>query len=453
MHFSKVDSTALGDRFDAKYYSPEFLALMEKAMQHKTSHVKSLGDISRKIKKGIFDIRADEYTNEGVPFIRVSDVKTLSLNIRDMAHITTMRSRKAHATELKPSDLVITKGGTVGTVAPVPPWMPLCNVSQDIAAVSLDNSVSHWYVAVFLASRLGRIQFDRIKTQHNQPHLTLKPVRELRIITHEDGSDDEIGHIFEESQKLQGNAIEEMKKAIGLVNKAISIELSTSKIRTFSVTSSEIGDTFAPMFYYPAYVKTIENLQSGFETVTLDSENALIERGVEVGSKEYKSYLEKQEDDVPFVRTSDIVNYTIDNYPDYYVRKELMTYYKQDLRENDILFANDGKIGASAIIVKGDECIFQSHLRRIRLLKKELTPEFLFAFLNTNYALYQVYRYVNVQSTISTIGHGLSKLKIPLLENNVRSEIEGHVKKVAVLEEERKRLVAKAREKTAELLS
>lgn len=59
--------------------------------------------------------------------------------------------------------------------------------------------------------------------------------------------------------------------------------------------------------------------------------------------------------------------------------------------------------------------------------------------------------YVNVQSTISTIGHGLSKLKIPLLENSVQSEIEGHVKKVAVLEEERKRLVTKAREKTAKL--
>ena len=453
MQFSKVDSTALSDRFDAKYYDPEFLALMEKAMQHKNSRIKSLGDISRKIKKGIFDIRADEYTDEGVPFIRVSDVKTLSLNIRDMAYITAMRSRKAHATELKPSDLVITKGGTIGTVASIPPWMPLCNVSQDIVAVSLDNSINHWYVAVFLASRLGRIQFDRIKTQHNQPHLTLKPVRELSIITHEDASDDEIGRIFEEAQKLQGNAIEEMKMAIGLVNKAISIELSTSKIRTFSVASSEIGDTFAPIFYYPTYVKTVQNMQAQFETITLDSENALIERGVEVGSKEYKSYLEKQEDDVPFVRTSDIVNYTIDNYPDYYVRKELMTYYKQDLRENDILFANDGKIGASAIIVKGDECIFQSHLRRIRLLNKELTPEFLFAFLNTDYALYQVYRYVNVQSTISTIGHGLSKLKIPLLENNVRFEIEGHVKKVSVLEEERKRLVAKAREKTAELLS
>lgn len=452
MQFSKVDSTELGDRFDAKYYDPEFLALMEKAMQYKTSRIKSLEDVSHKIKKGIFEIRADEYTDEGVPFIRVSDVKTLCLNIRDMAHITPMRSRKAHTTELKPSDLVITKGGTIGTVAPVPPWMPLCNVSQDIVAVSLDDSVNHWYVAVFLASRLGRIQFERIKTQHNQPHLTLKPVRELRIVTHEDASDNEIGSMFEEAQKLQGTIIEEMKTAIGLVNKAISIELAPNRIRTFSIASSEIGDTFAPVFYHPTYVKTVQNIQARFETVSLDSENALIERGVEVGSKEYKSYLQKQEDDVPFVRTSDIVNYAIDNYPDHYVRKELMNHYKQDLRENDILFANDGKIGASAIIVKGDNCIFQSHLRRIRLLTKKVTPEFLFAFLNTDYALYQIYRYVNVQSTISTIGHGLSKLKIPLLENSVQSEIEGHVKKVAVLEEKRKRLVMKAREKTAELL-
>lgn len=234
--------------------------------------------------------------------------------------------------------------------------------------------------------------------------------------------------------------------------KAISIEASLNDKQTFSIESLELREMFTPMFYYPFYIETIREMKKKFETVKLDSQAIPIKRGVEVGSKEYKRYLQKQEDDVPFVRTSDIVNYTIDDFPDYYVRRQLLDFYRQDLLENDILFANDGKIGASAMIVKGDECIFQSHLRRVRLLEGTLNPEFVFAFLNTTFALFQIYRRIYIQSTISTIGHGLSQLEIPLLNSRVESKVTDYVRRAMKLEVERKALMRKARDKVDNLL-
>jgi len=49
---------------------------------------------------------------------------------------------------------------------------------------------------------------------------------------------------------------------------------------------------------------------------------------------------------------------------------------------NDILFVNDGTflIGRSALVTRlGEECVIQSHLRKIRVLKPDvITPYYLF---------------------------------------------------------------------------
>lgn len=65
-----------------------------------------------------------------------------------------------------------------------------------------------------------------------------------------------------------------------------------------------------------------------------------IRRGNEIGSQFYGT------GDVPFVRTTDIVNWEIKMDPVKAVAEEVYEQYRQqqDVRENDILFVNDGYV-------------------------------------------------------------------------------------------------------------
>ena len=59
--------------------------------------------------------------------------------------------------------------------------------------------------------------------------------------------------------------------------------------------------------------------------------------------------MDKNEDDIPFVRTSDMINYDLDLYPDFYVPKEIYNELSQKLIKGDILFSNDENRNISII--------------------------------------------------------------------------------------------------------
>jgi type I restriction enzyme M protein len=94
---------------------------------------------------------------------------------------------------------------------------------------------------------------------------------------------------------------------------------------------------------------------------------------------------------------------------------------KQDVREYDLLFVNDGTflIGRSAMVTKLDKrIIIQSHIRKIRVKENNLLdPYLLFYLLNTYIVKKQVEEKTFVQATISTLGNRLSEIILPIPKN------------------------------------
>ena len=93
--------------------------------------------------------------------------------------------------------------------------------------------------------------------------------------------------------------------------------------------------------------------------------------GEEPGSKYYTNYLEKDKNDLPFIRTSDLINHQIDLFPDNFIPDNIAKDFVVDLKQGDILFTKDGKIGSTGMIVKEDEdkAILSAGVSRIRLKK------------------------------------------------------------------------------------
>ena len=110
----------------------------------------------------------------------------------------------------------------------------------------------------------------------------------------------------------------------------------------------------------------------------------------------------------------------------------------QDVKENDILFVNDGTflIGRTAMVTRLDEkIIIQSHVKKIRALQPDkFSPFYLFYLLNSKIFRKQVESKTFVQATISTIGNRLSEIVLPVNSDpNEIKRIEEEVKEIIFL--------------------
>ncbi len=189
----------------------------------------------------------------------------------------------------------------------------------------------------------------------------------------------------------------------------------------FWVEPAELDDhIFIPEYYNPELKAELRRLeQSG--RYRLETMGALVQAGIleirrgnEIGSQFYGT------GDVPFVRTTDIVNWEIKMDPVKAVTEEVYDQYRrqQDVREGDILFVNDGTflIGRTAMVTRLDtRIVIQSHLKKIRVLRPELLdPFYLFYLLNSNLVQRQIEVKTFTQATLSTLGNRLQQIILPI---------------------------------------
>ena len=86
MYAFKINYQQLSERFDPKYYEPRSRNIID--LISKDHETIILGDLAHTIRKGIFEIPASEYLEYGsIPFIRVANVKHLTIDKNDLVYI------------------------------------------------------------------------------------------------------------------------------------------------------------------------------------------------------------------------------------------------------------------------------------------------------------------------------------------------------------------------------
>lgn len=172
-----------------------------------------------------------------------------------------------------------------------------------------------------------------------------------------------------------------------------------------------------------------------------------IKRGNEIGSEYYGT------GKIPFIRTTDIVNWEIKMDTVKAVAEEIYEKYnrQQDVQENDILFVNDGTflIGRCSMITYIDvKCIVQSHLRKIRVVNNEyINAYYLFYLLNSNFVQQQIEVKTFVQATLSTLGNRIMEIDLPIHKDKSKIErISNEVNEIIIKK-------AKSREKSINLIN
>ncbi|MEM5777421.1 MAG: N-6 DNA methylase [Candidatus Aenigmatarchaeota archaeon] len=233
-----------------------------------------------------------------------------------------------------------------------------------------------------------------------------------------------------------------------------------SKENCFSVNLKDFidYDLWLPKYLYPKFQKPLNDLKNKKIKTVKIGDIFDFKKGIEIGSKNYIDYLIKKDNDVPYIRTSDLVNYTLNRTCDLYIEedlyKNLCNKYNFDLKEGDILFTKDGKIGMIAIVSKDTNFLISSGVVRCRIKEKSvddiakkynvrINSKYVFALLlNREIGLYQALRRTVIAATIPHLS--LSRLKdieIPLFDQNTVDEITKMVDKIMSLENERNQMI------------
>lgn len=189
----------------------------------------------------------------------------------------------------------------------------------------------------------------------------------------------------------------------------------------FELKKDEIkSNVFIPNYYDPEVRNELELLWKNkkVKLVTIweliEKKILQIKRWNEIWSQYYWKW------DIPFIRTSDIVNWEIKIDPIKSVPEEIYNKYKksQDIKEKDILFVKDWTflIWRTWFITKFDEkIIIQSHLLKIRTLdEKIINPYYLLYLLNIPTTRKQVKNFTFIQWTISTVWDRFNEIVLPI---------------------------------------
>lgn len=391
-----------------------------------------------------------DFIEEGKNYIRISDMRRFFISYSDIKKVKFDKLPKK--IQLQEKDILISRKGTPGISVIVTKDDVESIIGTEAILLRIKESYNPYYLVAFLNSKVFYEQVlnnlsGAVASGINHPSL-----KKLKIL-YDKSLIKKISDKVEKTIELHVKANSLLVKVQNIFYQKLGLDFSKiEKQKFYSVNLSDFEETdlWTPAYSYPFYVNTLKTIQKKWKTIPL-GEIVTAKKGDEVGSANYNEYLDKKDTDIPFIRTSDLVNYEVDQFPDFYIPEEIYQELKQDIKTGDVLFSNDGKIGLVAMLTPQDKVIIQSHIRRLRLKpeakKYNITPEYLFLVLTIKeIARYQAERYTVIQSTIPTISNHILDFEIPILDKTSIDEITKLVKEAFELKDEKKKLIKKVRE-------
>ena len=416
-------------------------------LNSKNVDFKTVDEMSEHITNGATPLGAN-YPEEGINFFKANDVKKYTLDYVGHMYIRPEESEAIARSILQPNDILFTIKGKVGDVAVLPNGQPESNINQDNALIRLKPEYDPFYFTAVFNSKFGLNQIKAFATETVNPFLGIGNLKKLKVPFIEQSVMEDISNKVQQSIEYELKSLNLIKDAQEMLYGELNIDSKSSKEIGFSTNLSDFkdADLWIPKYSYPLYVDTINQIKENFEIVSLNKISDII-AGDEMGRNNYIKYLDRTETDVPFIRTSDILNYGVDLYPDFHVPIELYEETNQDLVSGDILYTKDGKVGMSGMLTPEDKVVIGSGVSRIRInnLAKNynINAEYLFLILSLKETgVYPAIRRTVVASTIPHLRiNRLGEFEIPILDNKISKKLSNIVSEAFNLKDKNKKLI------------
>jgi type I restriction enzyme, S subunit len=126
---------------------------------------------------------AQYYTSQGSLFLRIQNVKGGKLLLDDVAYVNPPNSAEARRTSAQEGDVLVSMTADLGRTAVIPKGLKSAYINQHLGLLRLDKKrVSPVYLAIFLDSVGGQIQFQQLNREGVKAGLNFDDIRSLQIL-------------------------------------------------------------------------------------------------------------------------------------------------------------------------------------------------------------------------------------------------------------------------------
>ena len=128
---------------------------------------------------------AAHYSDTGALFLRIGNLsrKSIELDMQDIQRVDPPSGAEGRRTRVQPDDVLISVTANIGSVGVVPRDIEEAYVNQHIALTRpRPNIVSSRWVAYFLASFSGQLQFQQLQNGGTKVGLGLEDVQNLQVL-------------------------------------------------------------------------------------------------------------------------------------------------------------------------------------------------------------------------------------------------------------------------------
>ncbi len=274
----KFSELICDNRIDAEVYEKQYVEIDKQLSRHPS---KLLGDITQTLRKGIFDVNASVYSDSGVPFIRISNLRDMQIQ-GDFVHIPEAVDRENHKTHLSMGDIILSKTAYAAASLVT---IEECNVSQDTVAMKLEpnSGIRSDFLVIYLNTQGGLALLRRWFTGNIQMHLNLVDCANISVPVLSDTFQNRIGTLFWEGVGKRQASESDFKAAQTILLKYIDFlgfqDSANVSSKSFSESFAASGRLDAE-FYQPKYDELFKRIHANAGYVkTIGEIAAYIERG------------------------------------------------------------------------------------------------------------------------------------------------------------------------------
>jgi type I restriction enzyme M protein len=389
--------SGLEGRFDPEYYRPRHYRDLELLYNSPYKSV-ALGEVCERIVDGPFGsaIKANDYVQKGIPFIRVADVtrgegtiKTTSMiYISEEAHERILRS------QVVPGDVVIAKtGATMGAASVIPATIEEANIRGDLGALTASKEILPEYIIAFINTGIGQRLFWRLNSGGTRGRVVIGNLKKYPLVVPPLEVQEriiEIMNIAYSTKKRKTAKADEIKKQIdtyllgelGLCDP--TDKYTNEKNEVFKINASDINyKRLDPEYYKPSFLMLSDSIkESDFPLVSLKE----VTDNILSGSTPAKSEYSKEKTENPILK--------VGSYKNDYIKLDKCDY--TNIKASKFIKANDifvlsaahqsSYVGRFIKILKQEPEIptsFVGELICIRANKDVCEPMYLYTLLNT----------------------------------------------------------------------
>ncbi len=391
-----------------------------------------LGSLNLEIRKGVFNLKSESYLEEGVPFIRISNIQEEKMDWEDAVFISEIENQKEKRTQLFPGDLVFSKIGTIDRVGYLDNTYPVYNMSQNVIGIKFNDSskqVLHSkFLKIIFSLNFGKEQLLREATFQVQPKLTLDNIRNIKIPLPPLDVQLQVIHAFDKSVLSKSiketNALDLIKSVDENIAQKIGFEFPKVDVKNvFSVKVSAFESRLDPHFYLPNFKALLDNIRK--------TKNAQLGELIEF-SKETWNQKDSFENEFPYIEISeiDLSSGKINNVSMVLI-SEAPSRAKMVVRTNDIIVSTTRPYrGAISLIdAEKDGNIASTGFAILRNLKTDsISKEYLFYILRTQICLQQMLQRSSGGSYPAITAEELRNIYIPIPDKAIQQEVVNDIK-------------------------